>query len=114
MIEFLLSEFGISVTQLTVSRLLKNLNQTHKRVERTHSKRDDELRAYFRAKIYKYKANQLVFVDESAANERIKDRKYGWLLKGLPCRVRMSGKRLTRWSILPAIGINGYIDYEII
>src|SRR2546430_17318539 len=26
----------------------------------------------------------------------------------------MSGKRLTRWSILPAIGINEYIDYEII
>src|SRR5205814_8549914 len=26
----------------------------------------------------------------------------------------MSGKRSTRWSILPAMGINGYIDYEII
>ena len=26
----------------------------------------------------------------------------------------MSSKRSTRWSILPAIGINGYIDYEII
>ena len=26
----------------------------------------------------------------------------------------MSSKRSTRWSILPAIGINRYIDYEII
>src|SRR5947207_14933577 len=26
----------------------------------------------------------------------------------------MSSKRSTRWSILPAIGINGYIDYKII
>ena len=76
MIEFLLSEFGISVTQSTVSRLLKNLNQTHKRVERIYSERDDKLQAHFRAKMCEYKANQLVFVDESAANERIKDRKY--------------------------------------
>src|SRR6266480_5530613 len=114
MIEFLLSEFDISVIQSTVSRLLKNLNQTHKRTERVHSERDDELRAHFRAKMCEYKANQLVFVDESAANERTKDRKYGWSLKGLLCRVRQSGKRSTRWSILPAIGINGYIDYEII
>ena len=53
-------------------------------------------------------------MDESAADKRTKDRKWGWSLKGLPCRVRQSGKRLTRWSILPAIGINGYIDYEII
>ena len=100
--------------QLIISRLLKNLKQTYKRVEYIYSERDDELRAHFRAKMCEYKANQLVFVDESAANERIKDRKWGWLLKGLPCRVRMSSKRLTRWSILPAIGINGYIDYEII
>ena len=87
MIEFLLSEFGISVTQSTVSRLLKNLNQTHKRVKRIYSERDDELRAHFRAKMYKYKVNQLVFIDESVANERIKDRKYDWSFKGLPCRV---------------------------
>ena len=31
-----------------------------------------------------YDATQLVFVDESAANERTLDRKYGWAPKGLP------------------------------
>jgi len=112
--EFLLSEFGISMSVSTVCRLLKNLNQTHKRVKRTYLNRDDELRAHFRAKMCGYKANQLVFVDESAADERTKNRKWGWSLKGLPCKVRQSGKRSTRWSILPAMGINGYIDYEII
>jgi len=63
------------VTQSTVSRLLKNLNQTHKRAERIYSERDNELRANFRAKMCGYEANQLVFVDESAADERTKDRK---------------------------------------
>ena len=75
MVEFLLSEFGISIARLTVSRLLKNLNQIYKYAERIYNKKDDELRAYFRAKIYEYKANQLIFIDKSAADERTKDRK---------------------------------------
>jgi len=37
----------------------------------------------------------------------------GWSLKGLPYKVRSSGQRSTRWSILPAMGLNGYLDYEI-
>ena len=76
MIEFLLSEFDISVTQLTVSRLLKNLNQTHKYTKRIHSERDNELQAYFKAKICKYKVNQLIFINKSAANKKTKDWKY--------------------------------------
>ena len=57
MIEFLFSEFGIFITQLIVFKLLKNLNQTYKRVKRIYSKKDDELRAHFKVKIYKYKVN---------------------------------------------------------
>jgi len=76
MIEFLLSEFGISVIQSTVSRLLKSLNQRYKRTECIHSKRDNELRVYFKAKMCEYKANQLIFVDKLAANKRRKDQKY--------------------------------------
>jgi hypothetical protein len=75
--EFLLSEFGISVSVLIVCRLLKNLNQIYKRVERTYPNRDDELRAHFRAKMYRYKANQLIFINKLAADERTKDRKWG-------------------------------------
>ena len=73
--EFLLSEFDISITQSTVSRLLKRLNQIHKRIKRTYIIRNDELRAHFRAKMCEYRANQLVFIDESAADKRTKDRK---------------------------------------
>jgi hypothetical protein len=36
-----------------------------------------------------------------------------WSLKELPCKVRLSGRRSTRWSILLANGLNGYLDYEI-
>ena len=73
MIEFLLSEFDISVTQSTVSKLLKNLNQTYKCTERIYSEKDNELRAHFKAKIYKYKVNQLIFINKSVANKKTKD-----------------------------------------
>jgi transposase len=43
--EFFLSEFGIAVSQPTVSRLMKRLNHTYKRGERTHIARNNELRA---------------------------------------------------------------------
>ena len=73
--EFLLSKFGIFISVLIVCRLLKNLNQTHKYIKYIHPDRDDELRAYFRAKMYRYKINQLIFIDKSVANKRTKNQK---------------------------------------
>ena len=54
-----------------------------------------------------------MFVDESAANERTMDRKFGWAPLGLPaCNIRPA-KRSERWSILPAYSLDGYITYDI-
>jgi DDE superfamily endonuclease len=71
------------------------------------------LREFYRAQVAEILAEEAIFVDESAANERTKDRKRGWSPRGVPCRVTMPNGRSRRWSILPAIGINGYLDYEI-
>ena len=60
-----------------------------------------------------YSAEQCVFIDESAANEHTAHSRVGWLPRGTAYRVRYPGKRSKRWSILPALGINGYIDYEV-
>ena len=65
------------------------------------------------AKLAGWKADQLVFCDESASNERTLDRKRGWAPKGLPCRVSWNSTRSKRWSILPAIALEGYIAYDI-
>jgi DDE superfamily endonuclease len=71
------------------------------------------LREFYRAQVAEILAEEAIFVDKSAVNERTKDRKRGWSPRGVPCRVTMLNGRLRRWSILPAIGINGYLDYEI-
>jgi DDE superfamily endonuclease len=57
----------------------------------------------------------LVFLDESAANERTGDRRCGWSPQGVVCRVDRPLKHSEMWSILPALTCesDGYIDWVI-
>jgi transposase len=57
--------------------------------------------------------DQLVFLDESGANERTGDRKYGWSPIGVTCAQSRPVKRSERWSILPALSVDGYLDHII-
>jgi transposase len=57
--------------------------------------------------------DQLVFLDESGANERTGDRRYRWSPIGLTCVQSRLIKRSERWSILPALTVDGYLDYII-
>ena len=57
---------------------------------------------------------QLIYIDESAANERSLDRKYGWSTKGTPARLISSAKRSAKWSILPVYTYDGFIAWDII
>jgi hypothetical protein len=61
-----------------------------------------------------WQPNQLLFVDESAANERTMDRKYGWAPLGVAPYVYQSIKRTERWSLLPVYTSDGFFSWEII
>jgi transposase len=112
--EWLAEEWDIDVSQPTISRCIKELNLTRKRIERVNPDQVPELRALWLAKLtMHYTARQLVVVDESAVNERCRDRRWGWSPRGVVCRMKQDSPRSSRWSILPAIGINGYLEYEI-
>ena len=54
-----------------------------------------------------------MFVDETAANERTLDRKYGWAPIGFASAETRPAKRSERWSILPAYTLDGYIAWNI-
>ena len=58
--------------------------------------------------------DQLVYVDESAVNERTLLRKYGFALRGLPAINIQLLKRSTRWSILLALCIAGFLNRTLI
>jgi transposase len=111
--DLLEDDYNISVSLSTVRRYLERLKITHKRVSRINIRRDEDLCAQFLTEMTRYTPDQLVCLDESAANERTKDRKYGWSPRGQPCRVRESQRRSTRWSILPALTCDGWLDYEV-
>jgi len=64
-------------------------------------------------KLTNYTAKQVVFVDESAANEHTFHRKYDWTPVGvLPHEYRRL-ERSKRRSVLPAYTIDGLITWEI-
>jgi hypothetical protein len=74
----------------------------------------DPLRRVYLARVAQhYIADQIVALDESACNERTGDRKYGWSPINTPVELVYSFKRSERWSILPAMTINGYMNYTV-
>jgi len=76
--------------------------------------RSQELRDEWKARLTQWKPEQLIFVDESAANERTADRKYGWATKGAKAFAKISMKRSEKWSILPAYTLDGFIAWDVV
>ena len=64
-------------------------------------------------KLADYTAEQLVFVDESAANEQTSHRKYVWAPVGVAPHEYRRFERSRRWSVLPAYTVDGFITWEI-
>jgi transposase len=73
--DFLLTEYQITASVPTVWRCVKKLRLTYKKTTRTNTAQDDILRARYFARIAGVSANRIVVVDESAANERMLDRR---------------------------------------
>jgi len=65
-------------------------------------------------RLLEWDGNQLIFLDESAANEASAHRKYGWAPVGKRPYEYSSLKRSERWSILPAYSADGFIAWQII
>ena len=53
-----------------------------------------------------WQPEQLVFVDESAANDRTGDRKYGWAPVGTVAEVSEPFIYSEKWSILPMFTVD--------
>ena len=82
-------------------------------MQKRAKERCQELREDWMLRLSGWKANQLLFIDESAANERSKDRKYGWAPIGVTPHEYIPLKRSVRWSILPVYSIDGYLAWDV-
>ena len=77
------------------------------------AQRNPELRQQWMEKLASYTAQQLVFVDESAANEQMGNRKYAWAPVGNCPHEYKPLQHSERWSILPAYTVDGFMTWNI-
>ena len=111
--DYLLDERGVIVAQSMISATLKRIKISQKSLRKIAAEREDELRCNYIVSLSYYTANQLVFLDESAANEYTCFRKRGWLSLGIKAIVKRPLKRSERFNILPAYYIDSILAYFI-
>ncbi|KAK3703424.1 hypothetical protein QZH41_014259 [Actinostola sp. cb2023] len=92
----------------TLSRCLRRMGLTVKKLHIFARQRNEYMRAEFRRFVSQFQPNQFLFVDESSKDERTTQRKYGRSLSGT--RVTRKGKftRGVRYSVLGAVSADGF------
>jgi transposase len=110
----LFDEFGIAIGHTQLHKYLKNAGWSRKAVKSRAVQRNEALCMAWQGFQQVWRPDQLVFLDESAANERTGDRKYGWAPIGHACQVVSTLKRSERWSLLPALDLGGYMTWLIV
>lgn len=108
---------NIQISQATVSRKIKKLKISRKRLSLIPYERnnDDKInaRAIYASDISRFPREDLVFVDETGFNQHTR-RSYGYSVENTPAYINIPANRGKNKSMLCAIGIEGLIDYQVI
>ena len=110
---FLFDEFEIVMNEITISRALKRLNWNRKKVIKQAAQRNEMLWNDWMTRLRKWIVDQLIFLNESAACERIDDRKYKWASLRIKSIQIQKLKRFKQWFILFVFIVNEYIVWKI-
>jgi transposase len=110
---FVWNEFEISVNDSIVNRALKRLNWNRKKMMRQTAQRNQQLRNDWMQRLNEWIAEQLIFLNESAACERTDDRRYDWASSNIVFTMSQNLRRSKKWSILFAFIVNDYITWEM-
>ena len=108
--EWLLLYHGLPISTAALHNNLHDLGLSRKLMQRTAAERDHELRAtWMHDVLATYTAEQFVVLDESSKDGRTLYRRYGRALVGSRASATAPLERGTRYSILPALTVDGYI-----
>ncbi|KAJ2913748.1 hypothetical protein MD484_g6667, partial [Candolleomyces efflorescens] len=106
--------FDIRVSEWIVAETLRRRGFTRKQVSRAALERNEELREEYQILIAEnYRPDQLVFVGESACNRNTTKRKFAWSI-GTRARRHDYFIRGQRYSILPALSLDGILHLDVI
>ena len=72
------------------------------------------LRDEWKERLTEWRSDQVMFLDESAANARTMDRKYGWAPVGIQAITEEQLIKEKKWSILPLYTEDGFIAWDIL
>jgi transposase len=78
MARFVQKEFGIEVSQASVSRAMASIKWSKKTTRQVAQEQNADLRSYYFHKVSQFRSYQLVFIDESGCDKRIGTRRTGW------------------------------------
>ncbi|CAB4434240.1 unnamed protein product [Rhizophagus irregularis] len=101
---------NLSVSISTVYRALKSLGFSRKKLSRKAKKRNEMERISFIMKMKNFSLEQLVFVNETAKDERTPFRSYGYSSSNRRAEIKCPFIRGKRYTIEGALGINGIIS----
>jgi transposase len=94
---------------------LRDLGITYKKLRKVAAERDDAYRAaWMHDVLTHYTAEQLVFLDESSKDGHTLFRQYGRAPIGETPQESMVQDRGIRYSILPALTLDGYIAIRVV
>jgi transposase len=107
---------GVHVTIPTVVRTLKQVAISKKQVSVRAVERNELLCAVFMNRLGALvrDPNMLMFLDESAKDERTSRRRSGWSIKGSRCIQSGRFVRGTRYSLLPVLTLDGIITHKVV
>jgi len=111
--ECLIESQDVEISIATLSRTLRRLALTHKHASKAASERDELLRATWLAEYGHFPKEYFVWIDESSIDNRTNQRPNGWAPFGRACVRRMSFICGQRFSILPALSVDGIIALDI-
>lgn len=105
----------LPVSISTVHRSLVAQGFTYKKLRKTATERDEQTRAQWKADITsRFTASQLIFADESSKDNRTSYRHYGRAMAGQRAVEVLSFDRGVRYSILPALSIDGILTVRVV
>jgi transposase len=109
---FLIAE-ELVLSRSEISRLLKDTNQTYKRLRKAAAERDEVERARWREEVQSdLLAEMCVCVDETSKDDRTIFRRFGHATSGQRAVLNAPFGRGQRWSIVAALSVDGYIAYD--
>ena len=89
-------------------------HHTRKKIQKVAKERSEALRGFYLYNIgLHYTSEQLIFIDETAKDERTLTRLYGYSPINTRAQKNVVFVRGTRYTILPALSLEGFIAVDI-